>query len=129
SLNPHFFAPSLARSAVFLGKVDGVALDILTHAAADHTSFECAGDVVVELTVSKLNNASVVVRPLRLGIKATVAGDRVRLKIPGPQNLQIEINGKPLLYVYALPPAPPTPCGPLVRVFASGEVHEVGLLL
>jgi hypothetical protein len=126
---PHFFAPSLARSAVFRGLVDGVPLDILAHPAADHTSFECTGEVAVELTVSGLKGVSVVVRPLRLGIKARVTGDRVAFNIPGPQNLQIEVNGKPRLYVYALPPAPPTPRGPSVRVFASGEVHEVGLLL
>ncbi|MET0263361.1 MAG: glycosyl hydrolase family 28 protein, partial [Rariglobus sp.] len=129
SLRPHSFAATLPRSSVFRGTVDGLPLDILTHPAADHVSFECAGDVVVKLSVTGLSGRSVIVRPLRLGIQATVTGDHVSFTVPGPQNLQVEISGKPLLYVYALPPAPPTPVGPKVRVFEAGKIHDVGLLV
>ncbi len=49
--------------------------------------------------------------------------------MPGPQALQVEVDGSNLLYVYALTPARPTPQGPGVRVFRSGAVHEAGLIV
>ncbi len=129
NLRPHFFSPSLSRSSVFRGTVDGLALDILAHPAADHTSFEFTGDAVVELEIPGLAGANVVVRPLRLKTDVRVEGDRVTFIVAGPQNLQVEVGGMPLLYVYALPPSPVTPVGPGVRVFKAGKVHDAGLIL
>ena len=128
-LRPHFYPSSLPRSSVFRGTVDGLALDILTHSAADHTSFEFTGDAVVELEIPGLAGASVVVRPLRLKTDVRIEGERAIFIISGAQNLQVEVNGKPLLYIYALPPAPATPVGPGVRVFEAGKVHDAGLIL
>ncbi|HSH95858.1 MAG TPA: hypothetical protein VK968_17060, partial [Roseimicrobium sp.] len=124
---PHIFPPSLPRSSVYRASVNGVSLDVLSHSAADHTSFECDGEVEVRLDVAGPAGA-VVVRPLRLGITPQVRGGLVTFSVKTPQNLQIEIEGRPLLYIYALPPAERTPTGPKVRRFEGGKIHDVGLI-
>jgi hypothetical protein len=103
-------------------------LDVLAHPAADHTAFECAEAVTVQLDVSGLTG-EVVVRPLRLGIKVQRTGNRVTFAVPGPQNLQVDIDGMPLLYVYALPVAGCPPTGPKVRFFEAGKIHDAGLIV
>lgn len=124
---PHVFPRSLPRSVVYRATVDSLPLDVLSHPAAEHTSFECSGAVTLHLETGA-PAGEVVVRPLRLGIKAVVRGDRISFTIPGPQNLQVEIAGRPLLYVYALPPAPAAPAGAKVRRFEGGKIHEAGLI-
>jgi hypothetical protein len=125
---PHVFPVSLKRSSVFRAAVNSIPLDVLSHSAAEHTSFECAGEVTVRLDLDGPVGA-VTVRPLRLGIKPLVSGGCVTFDVTGPQNLQVEIEGRPLLYVYALPPAAPAPTGPKVRRFEGGKVHEAGLIV
>jgi len=125
---PHFYPPSLPRSTAYRATVNGVPLDVLVHPAAEHTSFECAGDVTVEIDAEGLDN-NVKVRPLRLGIETRVSGNRVTFTVRGPQNLQVEIAGKPLLYIYAMPPAETVPEGPKVRRFEGGKIHEAGLIV
>ncbi len=129
-MNPlaHCYPSSLPRSTRFRVTAAGVALDVLTHPSADHTSFECDGPVAIEIECSECP-ADVKVRPLRLGIQPSVTGNRIRFVAPGPQALQVEVDGTHLLYVYALPPAKPAPQGPDVRVFRSGSVHEAGLIV
>lgn len=125
---PHIYPQSLMRSVTYRATVDSLPLDVLAHPAAEHTAFECEGAVTVQLDVSDLAGA-VVVRPLRLGIEAQVSGNRITFIVQGPQNLQIEVEGKPLLYIYALPPAGPVPSGPKVRRFEGGKIHDAGLIL
>ncbi|CAM3123850.1 glycosyl hydrolase family 28 protein [Rariglobus hedericola] len=126
---PHTFHPSLTRSSVYRATVNSLPLDVLSHSAADHTTFECDGAVTVELEVAGLAGEAITVRPLRLGIEAKVQGSRVRFTVSEPQNLQIEIAGKPLLYVYALPPAEQPPSGANVLRFEGGKIHNVGLIV
>lgn len=126
---PHKFHPSLTRSSVYRASVNSLPLDVLSHPAAEHTAFECTGAVTIELEVAGLADAPVIVRPLRLGIHARVNANRITFQVNGPQNLQIEIAGKPLLYVYALAPAEQTPTGPNVLRFEGGKIHNVGLLV
>ena len=133
---PHRYPASLARSAHYRATADGVPLDVLRHPAADHLSFECDGPVHIEIEAGAETAAggaappaNVVVRPLRHGLQAEVAGNRISFSLPGPCHLQVEVPGRPLLYVYALPPAPPAPAGPGVRRFRGGEVHEAGLIV
>lgn len=68
------------------------------------------------------------IRPLSRGIASQMSGGTLRFAIAGPEKLQVEIHGKPLLYIYALPPSPAAPTGPRVRRFEGGRVHNVGLL-
>jgi hypothetical protein len=129
---PHLYPAALPRSNWFQAKVNDLSLDVLHHQAAHHTSFECNGLVTVQLTLALANNAAaadVKIRPLRLGIVARREGQRITFDVPGPQNLQIEIPGAPLLYVYALPPAAPSPTGPKVRLFEAGKIHDAGLVV
>ena len=125
---PHIFHSSLPRSSVYRASVNATSLDVLSHSAAEHTSFECSGDVVVQLDVAGPAGA-VVVRPLRLGITPQISGGRVTFSVKGPQNLQIEIEGKPLLYIYALPPAKPAPTGPKVKRFEGGKIYDAGMIV
>lgn len=127
NIQPHFYAPSLKRSAVYRAKANTVALDVLQHVAADHVSFECSGPVTVELEVAGLAG-EVRVHPFSFGVTPEVRGERVSFVLPGPKNVQVEIDGLPLLYVYALPVAEPTPTGPNVRVFEAGKVYDAGLV-
>lgn len=122
---PHRFPDSLARSTTFQVTADGVALDVLKHSAADHASFECAGPVRIEITLPAVPG-KVFIRPLRLGIRPKIEGRVLRFTLAGPQYLQVEIAGLPLLYLYALPPAPAAPSGPHVKRFAAGKIHDVG---
>lgn len=124
----HCYPSSLPRSTRFHATVDGTALDVLAHPSADHTAFECDGPVAIEIECSERPH-DVKVRPLRLGIEAEITGNRIRFRAPGPQPLQVDVDGTHLLYVYALTPAAPAPQHPNVRVFRSGEVHEAGLIV
>lgn len=129
---PHRYPVSLARSAHYRATADGVALDVLRHSAADHLSFECDGPVRIDVEMDPAAAgppSQAVVRPLRLGIQPEVRGHRLSFLLPGPGHLQVEVEGRPLLYVYALPPAAPVPEGPGVRRFQAGQVHETGLIL
>ena len=124
---PHCFPKALARSAAFQMTADGVPLDVLKHSAADHASFECDGPVHIEINLPfALEKVSI--HPLRLGIQPEIADGCLRFTMAGPQYLQIEITGLPLLYLYALPPAPDAPSGTHVKRFESGKIHDVGLL-
>lgn len=127
SLNPHRFPGALERSDVFQVTANGVPLDVLRHAAADYASFECAAPVRIEITLPAAPG-KVFVRPLRLGIQTAIEGRRLSFTVAGPQYLQVEIAGLPLLYLYAMPFAPEAPSGPHVKRFAGGKIHEVGLL-
>lgn len=128
-MTPHIFPASLRRSSTFQVTVDGVPLDVMSHSAADHASFECApGPVRIEITLPSAP-AKAFIRPLRLGIQSVIEGNRLSFSVAGPQYLQIEIAGLPLLYLYALPFASEAPTGPHVKRFAAGKIHDVGQLI
>ena len=127
---PHRYPEALPRSAAFRVLVDGIPLDVLHHPAAHHASFECGGPVEVEIERLRPVRVSgqVFVRPLVRGIVPEVSENRIRFVVAHPQHLQIEIEGEPLLYLYAQPFAVPAPTGPHVRLFEGGRIHEAGLV-
>lgn len=124
---PHRFPEVLQRSRTFQITANGEPLDVLAHSAADHTSFEATGAILIEITLPA-EPGRMFIRPLRHGIKPEIEGRKLRLKLNAPIFLQIEIAGFPLLYLYALPPAAEAPRGPHVKRFEGGKIHEVGLL-
>ncbi len=128
TLIPHRFPGSLARSTLFHVTADGLALDVMTHSAAEYASFECAGPVRIEITLPAAPG-KVFIRPLRLGIEHEIEGRILRFTLDGPQCLQVEIAGLPLLYLYALRPAPTAPSGPHVKRFEAGKIHDVGQVI
>src|SRR5258708_6479915 len=108
---PHFYPAAIPRSTIYQAKAQGLALDVLHHAADDHTSFECDGPVEIEIQVPAVPGR-VFIRPLVQGIEAKITGNQIRFTLPSPQYLQIEIEGYSLLYIYAFPLAEETPTGP-----------------
>ncbi|HSI85629.1 MAG TPA: glycosyl hydrolase family 28 protein [Candidatus Methylacidiphilales bacterium] len=131
--HPHFYPAAVPRSTAFRASANGIALDVLHHPAADHASLECSGPLEIEIEILVQRDhpfgKTAIVRPLSRSITAEMKGSVVRFTIPQPENLQIEIEGLPLLYIYALPVAPETPTGPRVRRFESRKIHNVGLLV
>jgi hypothetical protein len=76
---------------------------------------------------------SVVIRPLNAGIEPVIENQTIRFRLPGPQNLSVEIDGDldhPLL-VFANPVRNniPDPDDPKVRYFEGGKIHEAGEIL
>ncbi len=124
---PHYFSPTLTRSTVFQATANGIPLDVMKHSVADYTSFELTGEVRIEITLPSAPG-KVLVHPLRHNIQPEIEGTHLSFTLTGPLYLQIEIQGLPLLYLYAMPPAPEAPSGPHVKRFAGGEVHDVGQL-
>jgi len=124
---PHRYPKELPRSDVFQITASGESLDVLHHTAAHHASFECDGPVSVEITFAQPVK-SVLVRPLRHGITVEITDRKARFEIPGPTLLQVEVAGLPLLYLYALPPAPEAPTGSHVKRFEAGRIHEAGMI-
>jgi hypothetical protein len=125
SMTPHHFAQALPRTSVFQIKANGQPLDVLHHISADFTSFESAGPVHIEIALPSAPEQAIV-RPLHRGITAKLSGNTVEFSIPGPQYLQIEIPGFPLLYIYALPLALEPPSDRNIKRFAGGEIHDAG---
>jgi hypothetical protein len=129
---PHQFpAEASPRANDFSLTAFGQALDVMRHVAADYTSFECDGplEFTAEFT-APLDDTPVTFRPLRHGVNvARISAHQVRFTLPGPGHYQLEVPGRPVLYLYALAPAAPAPSGPQVRRFAAGRVHEAGAIL
>ena len=119
---PHHFPSELLRSDTFKITANGQRLDVLRHHCADFAAFECAGAVDIEIEPG----LEATLRPLSRGITGEIRNGRLCFTLPGPQNLQIEMAGKPLLYLYALPPAADAPAGKNVKRFAAGKVHLAG---
>lgn len=76
---------------------------------------------------------SVVVRPLRRQIAASVEGRTIRFTVPaGPCQLSVEPNGSPFapLHVFINPPEKdaPRPNDPSITHYFGPGLHEVGLL-
>jgi hypothetical protein len=127
---PHRFpenTPPLATGLTL--SANGEPLDLRRHAAADFTSFEC--DAAVEITLTFIGEAPAetpILRPLRHGVRVETTAGGARFTLPGPGYYQLEIPGRPLVYLYALAPATPAPEGPQVRCFAGGRVHDAGTI-
>jgi hypothetical protein len=127
TIKPHFYPNAISRSSNFKVRAQRYPLDVLHHPGADHTSFECSGPVDIEIELPG-PPGQIYIRPLARGIKARTEGNRIHFTLQAPQKLQVEIEGQPLLYIYALTPAPEIPDTPHVHRFSAGKIHDVGLL-
>ena len=128
---PHHFPESTPPRATGLTLTAfGLPLDLRRHPAADYTSFECDGPVEITMAFAGAAPDSLgILRPLRHGVKIESAADsQARFTLPGPGYYQLEIPGRPVLYLYAMKLATPAPDGPKVRRYAAGQVHEVGTI-
>ncbi|MCG3146729.1 MAG: hypothetical protein PCFJNLEI_00163 [Verrucomicrobiae bacterium] len=106
---------------------------IFKNSPAAMCSFDTSGSA--RITVTVLDGApqgaleSVVVRPLRHGIKPKLKGNTLTFSVKGPVQLSIEPNGSILapLFIFANPMEknPPKPDAPGVRYLGPG-VHDIG---
>jgi hypothetical protein len=101
--------------------------DLIGDLAVNIACFACEGPCVVRLKAS-VPVSSVVVRPKSKRIPVDVDGSDIRLQIPGPCKLLVEIDGLAPLLIFAEPVETdiPEPGGD-VRVFGPG-VHEPGII-
>lgn len=94
-------------------------------------SFALNGEAEVVVTVNRpINNP--VIRPLSLGIKPTVEGNRLRFRIRHPGQLVVEVDDdlkRPLfLFADESDQHAPQPNDAGVRYFEGGRIYEVGTL-
>jgi Glycosyl hydrolases family 28 len=91
-------------------------------------SFSCSGEVQVSIRVPN-TVTSVSIHPLSRGIRADVQDNVVTFSIPGPDNLSVEINNLPPLFIFANPAEYEeiSPSLPGVLYFGPG-VHRPGYI-
>lgn len=89
--------------------------------------WDMRGPVDIEVRCKRAPGA-VLVRPQALGIKATIAGERISFRLERPRPIVVEIDGSHnALHLFASPPEQniPKPDAPDVRWFGPG-VHRPG---
>ncbi len=97
---------------------------------ASFAYWDMAGPVEVEV-VSRRPVESVAIRPTARGIEARVEGNRIRFRLPDPQQITVEVNGwHKALHLFANAPQPPGVDAktPGVRYFGPG-VHRPGKIV
>jgi hypothetical protein len=96
---------------------------------ASFATWDMTGPVDVEV-VSRRPVETVAIRPTARGIQAKVDGNRIRFRLPSPQQIIVEVNGwhKALhLFANATDAAATNPQTPGVRYFGPG-VHRPGMI-
>lgn len=94
---------------------------------AGFASWDMRAPVRVEIESSRPVE-TVVVRPVSLGIKPEIDGNRIRFSVARPGTVIVEVNGwHRALHLFANPPAPAAPATetPGLRIFGPG-VHRPG---
>jgi hypothetical protein len=120
---------SLPVSDTYTVQLDGRAVRPLRTSAGEFVACSFTGELVVEVRATRAI-AAATVRPLQRGVAVTIVGGSVRFSLARPGYYYVEIDGLPALYLFAEAPeaGAPKPSDPGVRWFASGQIHEVGLL-
>lgn len=112
----------------YLVRVRAVRDAAATTEPASMASFDFSGEVEVSVTHRSGPIQSARVRPLSLGIRPVVEGDRLAFTIKRPCDLSVEINGDIFhnlhLFARALPGAAPDPRAANVITFGPG-LHEL----
>lgn len=121
------------RSKLYTLKANGQPVTVLYTNVADFATFECDGEVTIEVSViepASMPLKGVKVRPLSRNIAASLDGMSFSFKLAGPSNLMIDVEGHKPLLLYANPPETANPGEkPGVRYFKAGQVYEVGELV
>ncbi|MFA6288045.1 MAG: glycosyl hydrolase family 28 protein [Opitutaceae bacterium] len=124
---PFVYAPEVPRSARYHCLLDGREQVVLDSPKGHIVRAAGAPGVAVEIAVT-VPVESVVVRPLALGIKPRVVGNRIFFNLERHASVSVEFNGDldaPLLLFYDAPVPTPAPDS-RTRVFAAGRIHEAG---
>ncbi len=132
TLLAHQFPRIARRSTLYSAKADGQALTVLQTNVADFVTFDCDGEVAIEVELAEALSPplkQVCIRPLASGIAASIDRKQFGFRIPGPMNLMIDVEGHKPLLLYANPPEVNNPGEkPGVKYFGAGQVYEVGEL-
>ncbi len=129
---PHQYPRLIARSAIVRCFADGQELDVLQCPGGDFCSFEMDGPVTLRLELGR--DLPVTVRPERRKLDYTVEGRQVRIHLPEPGQVCLELGPHPgqmtLLFLLAKAPVTdrPAPDGKGVHYFRAGQIYEVGHL-
>lgn len=91
-------------------------------------SFSCSGPVDLDLIFNKTVN-SVIIKPVSKKIPFIKDGNKIKIKLSGPDNLYIEVDSMPPLLIFADPIETdiPTQVDENIRVFGPGT-HNPGLI-
>ena len=91
-------------------------------------NFSCKGAIRIEIKVTEPVR-TVYIHPDSRKIIPEVAGDKVSIRLPGPDKLFIEVNDLPPLCLFANPMEDfiPDPGDPAIRYFGPG-VHRPGMM-
>lgn len=127
------YKTSVAASGAFDFSVraDGKGLFVNNSRVGGYVVFSCNGRVSMEVTwLGGIED--VIVRPLRLGIKPKIEGDKAVFTLPGPCNISVEINGnvwRPL-FVFANPVETSVPKrgDDGIIYYGAGRIHDAGLV-
>jgi len=120
---------ALARSETYTVVLDGVVAQPLRTSAGEFVQCVADGPLRVEVR-SRRPFSAVVVRPLARGITVAVTPEAAAFTLPRPGHYFVDIDGLPALYLFVERPESDAPRGPQsgLRIFAAGQVHEVGEL-
>ena len=123
------FPESFPTSHRYIAKIDGAATPALQTERGAFLSFGMRGEVEIDVELPA-EPGEVTIRPLSSGVTAIIEGKSFRLRLPGPMNLSLEVDGDTddPLFVFANPelPDPPSADDPKVRFFEGGKIHDVG---
>jgi hypothetical protein len=115
-------------------EVNGIPVEVLRTDAADFANFifdpdQDPANVTVRLLDDRLIRQAEI-RPLKKKIQGNIEGQSLTFPLKAAHKLSIEIEGHRPLFLWANPPEidRPDQDDPSVVWFASGQVHEVGVL-
>jgi hypothetical protein len=117
----------LPRAHEYTLSVNGAAVPVLSCSVGRHATFEFRGRVEVAIETPQ-PVTEVTIRPKSRGIAWRAEGNVVRFALERPENLMIELDRLPHLFLFAFAPDAhrPDPAAPGVRYFAAGQVYETG---
>ncbi len=101
---------------------DGEEQFVFSTPSTDIAAFETDGAVTVEVVYEHdIKEASV--RPLSKGMIPEINGNRLRVKLSGPDNILIDVKGERQLHIYAN--APSDGSG-YTRYYRAGQIYDEG---
>jgi len=128
-LIPYPFPEDFPTSTAYQAKIADTPVPALQTERGAFLSFGMSGPVAIDVALQDTPR-EVVVRPISAGITATIDGTTIRIDLPRPMNLSVEIDGNTAdpLFIFANPelPAPPDRNDPDVIFFEAGKIHDAG---
>lgn len=119
--------PCRVSAMPFNKQYEGMTRPLYQTEIASFASWDMKDAVTVEI-ISKKDVKSVIIRPLSLGIKPIIEGNKISFKVTKPGQIVIEVNDMhKALHLFANPPEKNIPSeeSPNIKYFGPG-IHEIG---